>query len=506
MKPNHHQASRFGACARLQTSAQRGFRAALRQDGVYELLVYDDIGQNWWGEGITAKGFKQELDQAGMYTSIALRINSPGGDAFEGVAILNMLKAQGKPIFVYIDGLAASAASIIAMAGDAISMGSGAVMMIHNAWGGTVGNAADHQKQVNALNAIDGAIAQTYADRTGQKLEDVRAMMDAETWMGADDCIERGFATAKANTPPSEAARALNLARGFQALKWFDKVPPVFQADGNEEDADEECRCECEACKDGDCANCSNVDCADAHCVDCPMQETAKASIGRRWTNERAAIAALAHQAQTGWADRAIVSAAGKMEILAVRRFGSAVLNLAPAEGVSSVKAQVSGVLAPYNAASSDLGGFQEVYQPGCFNKWLAQDDPRVLFNHNIDCVLGRKSAGTARFWEEPDGLHFEADLPDTQAARDLRVSLARRDIKESSAAFYILDHAWENRSGVRTRVVKEARLVEGSPHSFAAYPNSTAQPGGEESPAQDSTADHELECYGARLQLLRIA
>jgi HK97 family phage prohead protease len=125
-----------------------------------------------------------------------------------------------------------------------------------------------------------------------------------------------------------------------------------------------------------------------------------------------------------------------------------------------------------------------------------------VLFNHNIDAVLGRKSAGTARFWEDAAGLHYEADLPDTQAARDLKVSLERGDIKESSAAFYILESTWENRSGIRTRVIQEARLVEGSPHSFAAYGDSTAQA----EPPQDPVADHDLEHYGARLQLLKIA
>ena len=92
------------------------FRAALQTDGTLEILVYDDIGENFWdGGGVTAKSVKQQLDQAPNYSKILLRINSPGGDAFEGVAIYNVLRAQKKPVEVAIDGIAASAASIAAI-------------------------------------------------------------------------------------------------------------------------------------------------------------------------------------------------------------------------------------------------------------------------------------------------------------------------------------------------------------------------------------------------------
>ena len=477
-----------------------GFRAALRSDGVYELLVYEEIGENWWdGSGITAKGFKQELDGGGTYARIALRINSPGGDAFEGVGILNMLRAQGKPIDVYVDGLAASAASIIAMAGDTITMGSGAMMMIHNAWGMTVGNAAEHQKQVNALSAIDLSIAQAYADRTGQKLEDVKAMMDAETWMGAAECIAKGFATGKSNVASGEA---MDMARGFQALKRYSKVPKELKADGDAP-TEEKCACDCQNCKDGDCENCANAACGDENCEDCPIQKAAKAQ-----SNQETVPPEALPSGALDWflnQSRAVDFKRPDGSVISLRRCGSAVLNLAPAGEGKPAVARVTGLLAPYNAVSSDLGGFVEVYQPGCFNRWLAVDDPRVLSNHNIDHVLGRVSAGTARFWDEADGLHYEADLPDTQAARDLKVSMERGDIKESSAAFYILDSIWENRSGVRTRVVKEARLVEGSPHSFAAYPDSTARSESSEL-SQSAEAVIELEHQGARLRLLKIA
>lgn len=210
------------------------------------------------------------------------------------------------------------------------------------------------------------------------------------------------------------------------------------------------------------------------------------------------------HAAGRGFAERTLGrDDAGRKIILAVRRSAGTMLNLASAEAGSAKVARVNGIVAPYNSVSGDLGGFQEVYQAGCFDKWLATDDPRVLAFHNPEHVLGRKSANTARFWSDAAGLHYEADLPDTQVARDLRVSMERKDVRESSAAFYITDYAWENRSGVRTRVIKEARLVEASPYSFPAYTESTAQ--SEEVP-QATAVDHELEHLGARLRLLRSA
>ncbi len=131
--------------------------------------------------------------------------------------------------------------------------------------------------------------------------------------------------------------------------------------------------------------------------------------------------------------------------------------------------------VAPYGQLSCDLGGFKEVYEPGCFAECLKQDDPRALFNHNPDYVLGRKSAGTARFFEQPDGLYFEADAPDTQWASDLLVSMRRGDITQGSAAFFILKPRWEYRGAQKVRVIEQAKLVESSIASFSAYESSTA-------------------------------
>jgi HK97 family phage prohead protease len=137
----------------------------------------------------------------------------------------------------------------------------------------------------------------------------------------------------------------------------------------------------------------------------------------------------------------------------------------------------ITGILAPYNSLSCDLGGFRETYQPGCFNEFLESgEDALVLGFHNPENVLGRRSQGSALLWEELDGLHFEADLPDTLFARDLRTLMERGDVNCSSAAFYILQHHWEQRSSGRVRIVEKASLVEGSVVSLGAYSTASCE------------------------------
>jgi len=521
--PHASAAAAIPGDARIE-SPKPFFRAALRNDGTFELLVYEEIGENWWtGGGITAKSFKDQLDRAsGPYSRIVLRINSPGGDAFEGVAILNMLRATGKQIKVCVDGLAASAASIIAMAGDEIEMGDGAMMMIHNAWSICIGPASDMTKQANALNAIDESIAQVYANKTGLKKAELLDMMAAETWLTAADCVKQGFATAKAakrGAALPDAPEPLAMAkRGFRkALASYRNVPTQFRdaaappRNATPEEPDQDaCLCACKACKDDlDCTNCTDTTCNDKNCTGCPMQEEREIASARGQRHillvseelfgELAVPRLVAMMAAGNHLGTEVACDKGA-SILALRR-GACVLNLAPdAEGGVAI-ARVKGLLAPYNSPSGDLGGFVEIYQPGCFAEFLKTDDPRVLYNHNIDSILGRKSAGTARFWEEPDGLHYDADLPDTQAGRDVRVLLERGDIKESSAAFYIYQYRWEQRGEVRTRVVEKARLVEGSPHTFAAYGSATAEPG--EVPAN---AENELEQLELKSRFLSVA
>lgn len=154
-------------------------------DGVTEILVYDEIG--WFG--ITAKDFLVAVAQAGG-GPLHIRINSPGGDVFDGMAIYNALRAHPSPVTVTVDGVAASAASVIAMAGGTIQMAETSMLMIHNCWGLCIGNRLDMREMAATMEKIDAQLAATYAGRSGKSQAECQAMMDAETWFTAQEALD----------------------------------------------------------------------------------------------------------------------------------------------------------------------------------------------------------------------------------------------------------------------------------------------------------------------------
>ena len=161
-----------------------------------EILIYDVIGPDAYGY-ISAKLIAQTLKDIGQAERITVRLNSPGGDVFNGVAIYNLLKSHAAKITVQVDGLAASIASIIAMAGDTIAMAGNAMMMIHDPWTFTWGNAQDLQKTVDLLGQIKSSVLlPTYADRAGSKssADQLSALMSAETWLSAEEAVAAGLA------------------------------------------------------------------------------------------------------------------------------------------------------------------------------------------------------------------------------------------------------------------------------------------------------------------------
>ncbi len=260
------------------------FQAALQSDGTLELLVYEDIGESWFSDGgVTAKSVKASMDASGSYDRVLVRINSPGGDASEGIAIYNLLRSTKKPVEVYVDGIAASSASIIAMAGDTITMGVNAMMMIHEAMAYGGGHADDHRKLADVLDTVSSAIGKTYAARTGKSEDEIADMMAAETWMTAQDCLDQGFCTDITEEPDlAIESNALALARQFKALRRMKHVPTALRrgaaASRNDDlglDRAGECECDCPECRAGDCSACSNAECDDATCAEngCPMQD-----------------------------------------------------------------------------------------------------------------------------------------------------------------------------------------------------------------------------------------
>ena len=158
------------------------------------ISMFDVIGEDGWsGGGVTANRISAALRSIGDH-AITVRINSPGGDMFEGIAIYNLLRAHPAKVTVEILGWAASAASIIAMAGDEIRMGLGSFMMVHNAWGVVIGNRHDMREAAILFEQFDAAIADIYEVRTGMKRADIEQLMDAETFMAAAQAVEYGFA------------------------------------------------------------------------------------------------------------------------------------------------------------------------------------------------------------------------------------------------------------------------------------------------------------------------
>jgi len=168
-----------------------GIKAAKSDDN--SISVFDVIGADWYGDGVTASRIAAALRAIGG-ADVTVNINSPGGDMFEGLAIYNLLREYEGKVTVKVLGLAASAASIIAMAGDEVQIGRGAFLMIHNCWVYAMGNRHDLQQIAADMVPFDKAMNDIYGARTGLDAATIDAMMDAETYIGGSDAVEKGFA------------------------------------------------------------------------------------------------------------------------------------------------------------------------------------------------------------------------------------------------------------------------------------------------------------------------
>lgn len=183
------------------------------------ITMFEVIGEDWWsGGGVTAKRVSAALRVIGD-KDVRVKINSPGGDMFEGIAIYNLLRAHKAKVTVEVLGWAASAASIIAMAGDEIRMGLGTFMMVHNAWGVVVGNRHDMREAATLFDGFDAAIADIYEARTGMKRAEIEKLMDAETFMGPSEAVKNGFADAVDDGIEVGSGEAKNMDRGLMARR-----------------------------------------------------------------------------------------------------------------------------------------------------------------------------------------------------------------------------------------------------------------------------------------------
>lgn len=191
-----------------------------------DLQLYGEIADSsWWGDEVTPKNFKGELDALGNISVLNVYINSPGGDVFAGQAIHSMLKRHKAQVNVYVDGLAASIASVIAMAGDKVIMPSNAMMMIHDPWTIAAGNAQDFRKMADDLDKIKESLVAAYLGKaTNLDEATISEMMGEEKWLTAQEAVEYGFA--------DEVEEAKDYAASLKGryLSFYKNIPPDLTA------------------------------------------------------------------------------------------------------------------------------------------------------------------------------------------------------------------------------------------------------------------------------------
>jgi ATP-dependent protease ClpP protease subunit len=205
------------------------FRAQARGG---DIVIYDEIG----AFGIPAKTFLDELKALGSIAELTVRINSPGGSVFDGVAIYNALKRHDAAITVWIDGIAASIASMIAMAGDQVVMPENAMLMLHDPSALVLGTASDMRLMADALDKMKAGMVAAYRDKSGRDDAEIEALMAAETWLLAQEAADLGLAdrveapvrmaahfdlSRFRNTPPQLAAILTILADEVQNVRAF---------------------------------------------------------------------------------------------------------------------------------------------------------------------------------------------------------------------------------------------------------------------------------------------
>lgn len=190
-----------------------------------EIMLYGDVGDSWFG-GVTAKQFADDLKAAGSVDTIRLRINSPGGDVFDGLTIYRLLVDHKAKVIVHIDGLAASIASVIAMAGEEIHISESGFLMIHNAWGFAMGDSEDMRTMAGLLDRTTSSIRDVYKARTGKTESEIKNWMDVETWFTAQEAVDSGFAT--------DISDNMRLAARFDPAKHrFNKAPAALAGTPN---------------------------------------------------------------------------------------------------------------------------------------------------------------------------------------------------------------------------------------------------------------------------------
>lgn len=218
----------------------RKFESAYNEtDGVTEMTIYGVIGDSWWEDSVSASDIDDALKTA--KGDLVINLNSPGGDAFDGIAIYNRLKKHSGKVTIHVDGWACSAASVIAMAADELIMGLGSMLMIHEASSIVWGTKTQMRKEADVLDELEEGIIDIYMTKAESSREEIRAAVDAETWYSAQKAVDIGFATKTSNDGGDEkdneiAALRTQLADAqneLQQIKNKKEPEPAPRAQGS---------------------------------------------------------------------------------------------------------------------------------------------------------------------------------------------------------------------------------------------------------------------------------
>lgn len=229
-------------------------KASASGDNIGELYIYGDIvSYQWWDEDVAPTSFKDDLDSLSDKDTINIYLNSPGGSVFAGQTIYSMIKRHKANVNIHIDGLAASIASVIAMAGNKVIMPKNAMMMIHNPWTWSAGNAQDFRKQADDLDKIKESILEAYLSKAKNIDRDkLSELMDGETWLTAQECYDYGLCDELVEDNEAVASISSELFNNYTNVpkNLLDNKPqPAPKIISNKKDNTEDAEKEIEAMK-----------------------------------------------------------------------------------------------------------------------------------------------------------------------------------------------------------------------------------------------------------------
>jgi ATP-dependent protease ClpP protease subunit len=191
---------------------KKWYKITARDDSA-EVSIFGDIGSSWWGDSVTLADFKAEFDKIRDKAEIRVLLNSPGGDVMDGMGIYNLLSGVRQKVTIEVLGMAASIASIIALAGKELVMGEGSFYMIHNPITFALGGSGDLRKAADLLDTVRGQMVGIYAQRTALTSEEIEAAMDGETWYTAEQAVEAGFASSVADYGDTEMVASYDISK-----------------------------------------------------------------------------------------------------------------------------------------------------------------------------------------------------------------------------------------------------------------------------------------------------